>query len=308
LIEVLLVSALIAAATTAGILAERRLPGGGQPVARGASRFLLWGLTPVIYFFVVARLKLDAGVGVGLLLAYVELAIVGVLAYVAATRWLHLTRPQTGALIVVVILANTGYVGLPLVATLLGADQLGPAIAWDSVVSAPMFLIVAMTIGATMGDRPSDGPGAHVAAVLRNPPLIAVVLGLVAPDALAPDALLDVAHALVYVTIPVAFFIVGLTLGGESEEGSLTFPPALTRPVGVALVLRMVVAPLLMLGLATAIIAVPHAYLLQAATPAGANSVVVGHLYGLDLKITASAVAWSTMIAVVLAIAIAPLL
>jgi predicted permease len=308
LIKVLLVSALIAAATATGILAERRLPDGGQPVARGASRFLLWGLSPIIYFFVVARLKLDAGIGFGLLLAYAELAIVGVLAYLAATRWLHLGRAQTGALVVVVILGNTGYVGLPLVATLLGTDQLGPAIAWDSVVSAPMFLVVAMTIGATMGERPGEGVGAHLAAVLRNPPLIAVVLGLIAPDALAPDALLNVAHALVYVTIPVAFFIVGLTLGGESEEGALTFPPALTRAVVVALGLRMILAPLLMLGLATAIIAVPHAYLLQAAMPAGANSVVVAHLYGLDLKITASAVAWSTMIAVVLAIAVSPLL
>jgi predicted permease len=307
-IKVLLVSALIAAATTAGILAERRLPGGGKPVAVKASRFLLWGLSPVIYFFVVARLKLDAGVGVGLLLGYAELAVVGVLAYLAATRWLHLTRAQTGALVVVVIIGNTGYVGLPLVATLLGTDQLGPAIAWDSIVNAPMFLVVAMTIGATMGDTPGDGPRAHLTAVLRNPPLIAVVLGLLAPNALAPDVMLDVAHALVYVTIPVAFFIVGLTLGGESEEGSLTFPPALTKPVTVALALRMAVAPLLLLGLSAAIIAVPHAYLLQAATPAGANSVVVAHLYGLDLKITASAVAWSTMIAVVLAIVVSPLL
>jgi predicted permease len=308
LIEVLLVSALIALATTAGIAAERRLPEGGQPAARTASRVLLWGLSPVIYFFVVARLKLDAGVGVGLVLAYVELAIVGALAYLAATRWLHLSRAQTGALIVVVILGNTGYVGLPLVATLLGTDQLGPAIAWDSVVSAPMFLVVAMTIGATMGERTGGGLGTHLAAVVRNPPLIAVVLGLIAPNALAPDALLAVAHALVYVTIPLAFFIVGLTLGGESEEGELTFPPALTRPVTVVLALRMVAAPLLLLGLATVVIAVPHAYLLQAATPSGANSVVVAHLYGLDLKITASAVAWSTMIAVVLAILASPLL
>jgi predicted permease len=308
LIKVLLVSGLIALATAVGILAERRLPDGGQPVARKASRFLLWGLSPFIYFFVVARLKLDAGVGVGLLLAYVELAIVGALAYLAATRWLHLSRAQTGALLVVVILGNTGYVGLPLVATLLGTDQLGPGIAWDSVVSAPMFLVVAMTIGATMGERPGDSLSAHLVAVVRNPPLIAVVLGLVAPNALAPDALLDVAHALVYVTIPLAFFIVGLTLGGESEEGALSFPPALTVPVTVALALRMVAAPLLMLGLATLIITVPHAYLLQAAMPCGANSVVVAHLYGLDLKITASAVAWSTMIAVVLAIAVSPFL
>lgn len=308
MIHVLLVSALIALATTVGIAAERRLPAGGQPVAKVASRVLLWALAPVIYFFTIARLHLDAGIGVGLVLAYVELAAVGVLAYLAATRWLHLSRGQTGAMIVVVILGNTGYVGLPLVATLLGTGQLGPAVAWDSVVSAPMFLVVAMSIGATMGGRSDTGLGSHLLAVVRNPPLIAVVLGLLAPKELAPDALLHLAHALVYVTIPVAFFIVGLTLGGESEEGALSFPPALTKPVGVVLALRMAVAPLLLFGLAALVIRVPHAYLLQAAMPCGANSVVVAHLYGLDLKITASAVAWSTMIAIVLAILVSPLL
>ena len=93
--------------------------------------------------------------------------------------------------------------------------------------------------------------------------------------------------------------MVGLTLGGEAEEGVLRFPPALTAPVAVAIGLRLVVAPLLMLALAALIGGVPDAYLLQAATPAAVSSVVVAHAFGLDLKLTASAVAWTTMIVVV---------
>ena len=96
---------------------------------------MVWVLLPFIVFFVVARLHLGGGVGIGLLLGYVELAIVGVLAAQIGTRVLKLPRPSVGALILTVILANTGYLGTPLAGALLGHDALAPAIAWDTVIS-----------------------------------------------------------------------------------------------------------------------------------------------------------------------------
>lgn len=306
MLGVLLVAGIIAVATAAGIAAEPHLADGGRPLANLLARGLLWVLMPVLYFFVVARLKLTAGVGVGIAFAYLELAIVGVLAWLVSTRLLHLSRAATGAVVVAVILGNTGYLGLPLVTALMGTSQLPFGIAFDSAVSAPMFMVVAMAIGAALGTRGGGSGRAQVGALLRNPPLWAVIAGLIVPDSAAPDAALDVAHALVYVLIPIGFFIVGLTLGAESEEGQLSFPPALSRPVVAAVGLRLLVAPALMLLLATFVHAVPDAYLLQAAMPCGANAVLIAHLYGLDLKIASSAVAWSTMLVLVAAVAVSP--
>ncbi len=306
MLGVLLVAGIIAAATAAGIVAEPHLRDSGRPLAGLLTRGLLWGLLPVLYFFVVARLKLTAGVGVGLLFGYLELATVGVLAWLAATRLLRLSRAATGSLVIVVILANTGYLGLPLVTALLGTAQLPFAIAYDSAVSAPMFLIAAMAVGAALATRGAGTPSERARALLINPPLWAVIAGLLAPESAAPDIALDVAHALVYALIPIGFFIVGLTLGAESEEGQLSFPPALSVPVVVALGLRLVLAPVLMLTLALLVHDVPDAYLLQAAMPCGANAVLIAHLYGLDLKIASSAVAWSTMLVLVAAVVASP--
>jgi len=308
LIGVVGVAAVIAASIAAGIVAEPRLADGGRGISRRLTRALLWVVAPFIYFFVVARLELTAGVGLGIVLAYVALGIVTALAWIVATRWLRLSRPATGAFVVSVLVANTGYVGLPLTGAALGSGQLGYAIAYDSAVNAPLFVVVAMSIGAVMGSEVAASRRDLVIALLRNPLLIAVVLGLLAPDALAPDLLVDVAQVLVYAMVPLAFFVVGLSLGAESEEGALTFPPALTAPVAGVLGLRLVVAPLLLLGLSAAIIDVPDAYLLQAAMPCGVNSVLIAHLYGLDQRIAASAVAWSTMIVLVVAVALSPLL
>jgi predicted permease len=68
-----------------------------------------------------------------------------------------------------------------------------------------------------------------------------------------------------------------------------------------------VVAPALLAGLSAIIIAVPHAYLFQAAMPSGINSLVVAHNYGLDLRLTSSALAWTTGLAVAAAVVAAAL-
>ena len=52
----------------------------------------------------------------------VHQSVVGALAWVAGTRLLRLPRASTGALMVVVVLANTGYLGVPLNGALLGRE------------------------------------------------------------------------------------------------------------------------------------------------------------------------------------------
>lgn len=305
-----LVAAAIVAATAIGMASERRF---GAAAVRGSRRLIdamVWVLLPFIVYSITARLHLGGGVGVGLVLGFVELALVGLLAYAAGTRLLRLPRPAVGSLVCVVVLANTGYLGVPLNAALLGHDALAPAIAWDTIVSQTMLYTAGFAIGAAFGTEAGERPRDRVTAFFtRNPVLYALVAGLLVPDALAPQAMVDVAEALaVYTLLPLGFFLVGVNLAAEREEGALSFPPPFTAPIAVATGLRLVVAPLLLLGLSALTVDVPDAYLVQAAMPAGINTLVVGHLYGLDLRLAAGAIAWSTTIAVLAALALSPVI
>jgi predicted permease len=307
---VILVVLAIAASTAVGVGAELRFGRRALAFSRRLIDAMVWGLLPFIAFFVVVRLHLGGGVGIGLALAFVELAAVGGLAYLVGARVLRLGRPSVGALILTVILANTGYLGIPLNAALLGHDALAPAIAWDTVVSQVMLWTAGFAVGAAFGTEAGESPRARMRAfVTRNPVLWALLAGLLAPEALAPQAIVDVAKACAaYALLPVGFFILGVNLMEEREEGTLGLPPPFTAPVAVSILLRMVVAPALLLGLSAITIGVPDAYLVQAAMPAGINSLIVGHLYGLDLRLAASAIAWSTIIAVLAAIALSPVI
>ncbi len=44
----------------------------------------------------------------------------------------------------------------------------------------------------------------------------------------------------VFAMLPLGFFVVGVTLASEAEEGAIKFPPPLTVPVAVAIALIMV--------------------------------------------------------------------
>lgn len=290
-------AAAIVACVAAGVGAERRHGAGARGAAHGALNAIFYGLLPFVTFISLARLHLTAGVGVGIALVYAELAIVATLAWLLGTRVLGLARPSTGALLCVVMLANTGFLGLALSVALLGSSSLPAAAAVDSLVSGPVFYLGAFAVGAAFGDRP--GSGGPLGRIMRNPPLVAAIAGLIAPPGAAPHALVSVAHAAVWVMLAAGFFALGVSLGAEAEEGALAFPPPLTRAVAAAVGLRLVLAPALLAGLSALVVRVPHAYLLQAAMPSGINSLVIGHQFGLDLRLASSALAWTTAIVLV---------
>ena len=102
--------------------------------------------------------------------------------------------------------------------------------------------------------------------------------------------------------LPIGFFAVGATLAEGAEHGELPLPPPLTRPVLLTLVARLAIVPALLMLLAAPLIDLPAAYRLMSAMPTGLNAMVVSHAYGLDNRIVAEAVTWSTAIVILAAL------
>ncbi|ADB49151.1 AEC family transporter [Conexibacter woesei] len=294
-------------AVAAGVLLERRTaPGVAHRIRHALVQTMLWVLMPFVAYVNIARLHLTADVGFGLVLAICALAGTGVLMWLLARGPLGLDRPATGAAIVCVIQANTGFFSLPLAAALFSQRAFAQAVAYDVLVSAPAFALGSFTVGALFGtagegrrgDRWRMG-GHVVGTLLRNPVGYVMLIALAVPEAWAPEVLVTPSRLAVFALLPLGFIVVGITLADEAEDGTLRVPPPLTRPVAVAVVLRMAVMPLLLIGISALVIDLPPVYALLAAAPAGVNTVLVAHRTGLDLRLTASAIAWTTAIALV---------
>ena len=288
--------------TALGIAAERRTSW-AERVSKVSLGLILYVLLPYVSFVNFAHLHLSAGGGAGIVLGYLALAFGGVVSYQVAKRILRLPRASVGALVLCAVLVNTGYFGLPFVYAALGSKQLTNAVAYDQLVSSPLFPVIGFAIGAAFGAGEDAGLATRLRAfVTRNPPLLAVIAGLLTPASVVPNALVRASHAIVIALLPLGFFLVGVNLSTERREDRA---PLLERPdarvlTGVAL--RELPAPLLLLAISATLIRLPHAYLVQAAMPTGINSLIIGHAYGLDQRLIATVIVWSTML--VLAVAL----
>ncbi len=279
----------------AGVGAEVRWGDGARAATGRLLTALIYTVVPFVSFCAISQLRLTPGVGLGLAVGWLGIAGAGLAAYVVGDRLLRLPRPSTGSLIAATVVSNTGYFGLPLTAALLGTAALGQAVAFDALVSTPSTLALGFAVGAAFGTKAGDTPRERLRAyVLRNPPLLALVAGLLVPASTVPDVLVDLARLSAFALLPVGFFILGVHLRAERAEGALSFPPPLTRPLLAALGLRLVLAPAFMVGATVVVGGIPSTYLLLAAAPCGINCLVIGHLYGLDMRLAAGAVFWST--------------
>lgn len=290
-----------------GVGSERRWGEGALGLSRRLLDILAYVAIPLVVFFTVSHLKLTTGLGAGIVFGWTERVVVIGLAWLIGERLLRLPRAATGAIMISVGLANTGYLGIPLIALLLGHDSIGLAVAYDTTVTAPVALIGGFAIGAAFGTRAGEGARERTKTFFtRNPALIALIAAVIAPSWLSPDWARDFAAVLVVVIAPLGFFAVGVYLMLEhDQEGTRIFPPQLTPPVLTALALRLLIAPGVMLGLSSFVIEVPSAFLIQAGMASGITGLAVGHIFGLDLKIIVGAIAWSTAIVVVAASVVA---
>lgn len=295
----LLVVLTIAGSLLAGNAAERRLGERARTGARRLLELMLYGLAPPVAFLNIVHLELTPDVGGGIVAGWLALTGAGLLAWVVARWGLKLPRPSAGVLINSSLQSNTVFLGLPVCAALLGTEHLGEAVVYDAFVQAPVLWLGVFGVGAAMGTRAGESARERLRSfVLRNPPLLAVLAGLVAPAALAPPALVEASQVLVLATLPLGFFAAGVILAEHAERGRRSLRGRLTPAIGAAVALRLVVAPLLLLALAAPFIDLPPAYLLLAAMPAGVNGLTVAHIFGLDLRLASSVVAWTTAVGV----------
>jgi predicted permease len=293
----------IIAATWAGLAAERRWPERAGVGSRKALTGVLYTVLPAVVFLNLNRVDFNHDFAIGIALGWVVVIVCAFVTFFIGSRFLALERPQIGALLCCVLVANTAYLGYPLTVALLGHDDLSTGVLFDVLVSGPALMLGAFGVAAAFGERAGEGLRQRARAFFtRNPPLYAAILGLLAPDVLAPTALVDASQVLAVAILPIGFFAVGATLAEGAEQGELPFPPPITRPVALAVGGRLILAPALLTLLAAPLIDLPSAYRLMSAMPTGINAMVVSHAYGLDNRTVAEAITWSTALVVVAAL------
>lgn len=292
-LNILLITFPFFALVLAGYLAAQRrmLPLEAIP---GLNGFVLFFALPcMLYRFgsttPIAQL-LDASVlGVYLLCALVMVAFAIAMTMNARIRW---NDASMGAL--VAAFPNTGFMGVPLLAALLGPESAGPVIV---LIVVDMVVTSSLCIALSRLDE-GEGHGGEamlVAArkalrgVATNPMPWAILLGAVASAAgfTLPGPVEKTAWLLADAASPVALFTIGAVLARSQIQSNHPMPTS--DYLSVAL-MKLLLHPLLVLAVGTAAIQIgvpltPFALtvmVLVAALPSASNVSLLAERFGAD--------------------------
>lgn len=293
----------MAVSGTLGALFAHRRPDGSETFARRLMNVILWVIIPPVLYFNLIHFEFTAETTQALGVAWIGNLVLVAVAFFAA-RQFSLSRAQVGAFVCCAVMGNTAYLGYAFSVAALGSAELETAIIYDIVVMLPSLIFIAFSIGAAYGTHAESRSERFRSFFTRNPLIFTAVLALLSPSSFSPEWARDITHYMVYMLLPAGFFAVGIIVQHESEVDGLSFPPKLTGPIVAASLLKLAFLPIMLLLASAAVVKIPTAFVLQAMMPTGVNNLLLANNYGLDRKLTAGIIVWTTLVIAVVGVAI----
>lgn len=220
------------------------------------------------------------------------------------SRYLGWQPATTCGLFILAGLGNTGFLGFALIQAFFSDVQLGFGILFDQFGS---FLGVC-TLGSLLvalysRDRQPGTPGI-LKRILSFPPFVTLILAFFVPSAWISGSLYSVLEAIGWSIVPLTMFSIGLQFSFRTEAD-------LWAPLAWILALKMLAAPVLILGLGQALgiaEAMLDVAIFQAAMPPMVVGAVLLTSSGVAPRLAASALGFGTLVALLYLPALAWLL
>lgn len=274
---------------TIGLLLQknRRLP---DSFALSLNTYVIYVALPALVLYEIPHLTLDSRALLPIVFAWGMMTASALFIWVVAKKagW---SRSVTGALMLTVPLGNTGFVGIPLVEALLGAEAVPYAILYDQFGT---FLAL-NTLGSFIAAYYSGGVTSWkklAQTIISFPPFIALILAFISLPLHFPDWFSSVLQRISSTLVPVVMVAVGL-------QWRLRLEREMVGPLVLGLVATLFLTPLLawvilhFLGVNNL---AAQVVVLEAAMPAMISAGVLAVNYQLAPRLASSLVGYSLLL------------
>jgi malonate transporter len=272
-----------------------------ETAAAGVNTFVFYFALPAFLFGLMSSSPIGDVVNGPFMGAYVAASLsVFALAALVGRRLFAIGRAEAAVQGLAAVLANTGYMGIPLISSVFGSEAAVPIVVGltlDGILIIPLGIVII----ESSKDRAESLPTtvlSSLSALAKNPLILSIFAGLAASaiglDAPTPlDNFLDLLGG---TAGPCALFALGATLasrkvaGGAAEVSYMTFMKLAVHPAALFFTTTVIfdVQPLW-----------ASAALLGAALPIAANVFIVARQYDVYVVRTSSAILVSTAVSVV---------
>jgi hypothetical protein len=256
--------------------------------ARPLNAVIIYAGLPAFVFNAVHGARLESALWRVVMVSWITFCFSLAVALLAR-RLLSLEPKRAGGFLLAASLGNTGYVGYPLTAALLGAAALPAAVFFDVFGTVFALVLVGLPLAARLGDRGERYPH-PVRELLTFPAVIALGVGLLLRPVVLPEAVSNGLGLLASMVAPLIMLSVGLSLRPKAVAQT-------AAPLAVLAGVKLVVAPLVALAVGSWALSGPsmQVSVLEAGMPAMMLTYVVGERFGLDTEFIASAIFVTTL-------------
>ena len=265
-----------------------------EVVTAWADKYVLQVALSAVIIAKISKVTFDADVVLPIAVAWAVM-LLAITAVLIASRVLNWNRSLTGALLLVGVLGNTSFLGLGMVESLLGADHLASAIAYDQVGTFVGLALWGSFVASTYGVG-EGGWRPVLKRLSRFGPFLALLASLVFRVIDLPDDVYSILNGVGKTVAPVAMCALGLRF-------TLSVSRSVQVPALFGLVTKMAVLPGLVYVVAF-LVGSPHdlawsTSILQAAAPPMVTAGVVAVGAGLSAELVAFMVGVGTLVSFV---------
>ncbi|TNF43881.1 MAG: AEC family transporter [Epsilonproteobacteria bacterium] len=210
-----------------------------EEAASVLNQFVIYISLPAMILLQIPKLTFSMDVLVPIIVAWLVMILSAVIT-LFVSKVLHFSKEVTGALMLVAVLTNSSFLGIPIINAYLGDEALPFVLVYDQMGTFLALATYGIFIAAYYSNKSEINVQIMLTKILTFPPFISLVLALFFIGTPFPEVLSNVLSTLASTIVPVALVAVGLQL-------QLKLPGHEIKPFGIALFIKLVIAPMIAL-------------------------------------------------------------
>jgi len=199
------------------------------------NRFVIYISLPALILLEIPKLTFSMEMFIPPFVAWVVM-IASALLVLAFSRLMHFPKKVEGALMLVAVLTNSSFVGIPMITAYLGGDSLAYLMMYDQLGTAIALGTYGTFVVVYYSHSGKIVPSQMLKKVLIFPPFMALALAFLFLGNSYPSTVEYTLHALSSTVIPLALVAAGLQL-------KLFLPKEEIKPFSVAIFIKLILAP-----------------------------------------------------------------
>jgi len=185
----------------------------------------------------VPKLTLSTEIIIPIAISWSSMIVSALLVWLFA-RWLYFTHEVTGALMLVTVLTNSTFVGIPIINAYLGSKSLPFIIVYDQIGTFLALSTYGTFIVAFYAHRTKVNFSMILIKVVSFPPFISLVVAMMISGHAFSSDITSFLEMLSSLIVPLALFAVGLQLQFRLPRHEL-------QAFSLSLVIKLIIAPII---------------------------------------------------------------